>query len=1377
MYPLPGPFPTNAILLVLLVWIYPRFGITQPLPLSSYKDGEIYTFSSDNQFWPSVQDSLGFIWGYNKNLDLIKFDGTDITVFENDPLDSNSIQPTFRFPPKIYATEGRELWIKQHQGIDRLDIGTNQFQSYNEVLNRFDGIGPNIYHSFLIDSRGNKYIGASRGVFVILNGSDTVNHFKGTQHVFQLFEDQYRNIWALNGSPGYSGDFLFKLDVDSLKTDQYVKMPQYRENLPDWYFLLYGQAVYIPELKNSQLLLNSGRIFQFNIIDEELSLINKGLQENELVYSIFKHEGTIAIGTNKSRVLLYDPKKEAFSPFIDLGDESENQKIWYMFISNEGIFWIVGEKKTYQVLPRHQRFKLAPYPDDIIKTAATAGNHRLVGLKGDVFFNTKKGLIPVLDQNNTKPIQLDFGISDFALPDTSRMSKKHPISLSKLYAISGLLFKENKHNNTLSLVLYQYPYATKYFQFDTLGQRTDYYYCDQTNKNCASEHVMSIDIDKDDNLWIMGWQTLARFTRNDHSFIKMRYSKKNINGLKFRYITSGLVDQDQQLWVGYSKTGISRYNPFTQTFKHYEFEKESPNSLISNRWVKDFCEDSNNHVWVASHGGLSKWSKKLDHFTRYNKSNLLPSNSPLLLREDKNGTLWVVFEHTIAYYDSAKDVFHSFEEKDGYVPDKYSHILVDDSNNLFLQSDKHTLIINANLLKKDERVPALFLKDFILYKEQSIHKLNREPDQPIYHTTLPFNQNDFTIRYNTPEYLFPQNTTFKYQMEGYADNEWRNNGLKREVTFTNLDHGQYLFRLKCINRHGLENQTPLIISINILPPWYLTWWAIALWTTLSLLVLISAYRYQLNRQLAAAETTRLKELNIVKSRFYNNITHEFRTPLTIIIGMADQIKSDSALWLQEGVQLIKRNSNQLLYLVNQLLDLSKLEAGSMPLHYVHENIIPFVNYIQEAFHSFADTKDIRLHFLTNQKELYMDYDPDKMQNIVSNLLTNAIKFTPAGNDVYLTIEKRNTDQLTIIVRDTGIGIKKEELPFIFDRFYQADTSNTRRSEGTGIGLSICKEFVKLMGGKISVESEINKGTTFFLEFPITHRFKNKAQLNQPKSSDLISNTILTTKKSSTKDHTINQKRHLILLVEDNQDVILYLSSILSINYTIISAKNGQEGIGLAIENVPDLIVSDIMMPVKDGFELCQTLKQDVRTSHIPIILLTAKADQSDRLEGLTYGADAYLLKPFHKEELLIRIEKLIDLRTQLQKRFEKTTDHKNIISAYKNTPDQSFLINLVNIVEENLSKDNFGSPELCRQVGLSRSQVFRKLKAITGKSGTQFIRSIRLEKAKELLATTDLNVSQVCYAVGFSNPAYFSRVFQKEFGMSPSEFRSMKSKN
>ena len=538
------------------------------------------------------------------------------------------------------------------------------------------------------------------------------------------------------------------------------------------------------------------------------------------------------------------------------------------------------------------------------------------------------------------------------------------------------------------------------------------------------------------------------------------------------------------------------------------------------------------------------------------------------------------------------------------------------------------------------------------------------------------------------------------------------------------------------------------------------------------------YTGQLER-LKQKEKLKMEELDQMKNSFYTHITHEFRTPLTIILGMADQIREDHDRNLDQGLEMITRNGKKLLNMTNQLLDLSKMEAMLMPVHWVQQDIISYLKYLVESFHSFAEASHIDLSYSIDEDSLVMDFDPDKINDILSNLISNAIKFTPKGGKVSVNAfreEINGEHRLQLQVIDNGPGIAKEYLPRVFERYFQAERHEDEYSEGSGLGLAITRELVFLMNGDISVSSELNKGTTFTVTIPISNKAKKEAVIYQTKAdSTKMGNTDSEIEPLPSES---NGKLKL-LIVEDSKDVAAYLNSLLYLNYEISNAWNGVEGLEMAIDMIPDLIISDVMMPLMDGFTMCRKLKNDLRTSHIPIIMLTARNERASRMEGLRSGVDVYLVKPFNKEELFVRLDKLIALRKELRDSFRRMTQvsEKSFLKIQRlsdtnlsaHSQEYAFLSRVYEILKLHLSEEEFGISELCVSLGMSRSQLYRKFSSITDISVHQFIRNLRLIKAQELLRSTNLNVSEVAYDTGFKNPSHFSRVYSEHFGNTPSK--------
>lgn len=515
----------------------------------------------------------------------------------------------------------------------------------------------------------------------------------------------------------------------------------------------------------------------------------------------------------------------------------------------------------------------------------------------------------------------------------------------------------------------------------------------------------------------------------------------------------------------------------------------------------------------------------------------------------------------------------------------------------------------------------------------------------------------------------------------------------------------------------------------------------------------------------------LQELDLLKSKLYANIAHEFRTPLTLIHGNAEEIAEQHDEETTEKVVRIIQSSDKILFLVNQMLNLSKIEEGGLPMHYVQTDLLTFVRFIAGSFQGYADSRKISLHFDSMLPQLMMDVEAEKLEESLSNLLSNAIKYTPEGGDVFVTIRapemaKTADREVEISVRDNGIGIPEDQLEKIFIRFYRFEDGRYPSHEGNGIGLTLVKEYLKMMNGSIHVKSRLGEGSEFVLTLPITQNAPVQDVIpGKFKAGEKADTEILCLPSVGTHD-----ENPILLLVEDNKDMVGYLIGLLKEDYRIITAGNGIQGIRQAIEHVPDIILSDVMMPGKDGFQVCAELKNDFRTSHIPIVLLTARADTESRIKGLECGADAYLTKPFNKKELKVCLHNLFVQRETLRVKFRKTAFDK---ATGEDRPElnEKFLSRAVRFLEKNYKNERYGIDNLYSDLGISRVQLHRKLTALTGQSASGFIRNFRLQKARQLLLETNQNISDIAYEVGFGDANYFSKVFNTEYGITATELR------
>jgi len=693
---------------------------------------------------------------------------------------------------------------------------------------------------------------------------------------------------------------------------------------------------------------------------------------------------------------------------------------------------------------------------------------------------------------------------------------------------------------------------------------------------------------------------------------------------------------------------------------------------------------------------------------------------------------------------------------------------------------------------------------------------------------IEYRERNLHFEFAAPFFEAETETKYQYLLDGY-DSDWSVWSKYPRKNYTNLDPGLYSFRVRARNIYNHLGEED-VFKFKILPPWYMTWWAYLLYLGFFLLLMFLVVKWrshklardkkklehtikertqeiqEKNKQLKD-QSEKLQEMDKVKSRFFANISHEFRTPLTLIMSPAEQMQSEvKNKHHKEKLKTMLRGSQRLLTLINQLLDLARIDSGKLKLQVTDQNIVSFLKGILASFYILTQQNQLALEFQSEEEEIPLYFDPPKMEEVIHNLLINAVKFTPPDGKITVSVfrdQQESTAEgvklkryVKISVRDTGIGISQEQITHIFDRFFQAENLKVKSHKGTGIGLALAKEIIQLHHGTIDAHSQEGEGTEFVIRLHMGSEHLKPNEIADPsaapykpqkdKEIETLYMKMETEKQTEQKndidkmeegEEDIDDEKPVILVVEDDADVRKYIRDpLVESHYTVVEAGDGKEGIEKALKIIPDLIVSDIMMPEPDGYELCKTLKADIRTSHVPIVLLTAKASEESIIQGLKTGADDYVTKPFNSKILLNRIKNLIDLRKQLQLKLQR--ESLKMPSEIKvSSLDAQFLNKFKGIIEENLSDEDFRIDDLCEKLGLKRANLFKKIKALTGGTPNQFIVSYRLDRGAQLLRENFGNVTDVAMAVGFNTAAYFTKCFNDKFHMSPSTYQASESKS
>ncbi len=926
------------------------------------------------------------------------------------------------------------------------------------------------------------------------------------------------------------------------------------------------------------------------------------------------------------------------------------------------------------------------------------------------------------------------------------------------------------------------------FSYDVQKEKSRHYsFNPERQDGLPQKEVYGLYIDNKGSLWIVTDNYFSRLTDPERGIFENH---------KFNLMTSNnailrpSVNQDREglFWIG-SDLGLISFNSRSGKFNQYVNDPNIPGSL-NNNYLKSICPDPENpakYLWVGtSGGGLNRFDKEAGTFISYTKKDGLPNNVIYGILSDSKGRLWMSTNHGLSVFTPRTGRFRNFDVLDGLQSNEFNTGAFYKSGNgeMFFGGIKGLNYFYPQDVKDNDFIPDIVITSCEILNgsgpaaDQSSLNYSLEPLASI---TLPFEKNNIRFGFAALSYSAPEKNRYMYKLENFNEN-WIDAGTKHSASYTNLPPGHYVFMVKGSNNDGVWNEKGALINLIILPPWFRTWWAYFIYALLFVSALFFLRYNELNRiklknqlKLEKIESDSLRQLDQLKTRFFANISHEFRTPLTLILGQVDSVlSSDIGTKAKSKLHIANRNARRLLTLINQLLDISKIEAGSMQLKSEPHNIVSFLKSLFYSFESLADTKQITLKFECSLVNIPVIFEPDKMEKVFYNLFSNAFKFTPPGGTITVKAGISGSSA-EISIKDTGSGIPSDRSGRIFDRFYQLDNSSTREHEGTGIGLALTKELIELHKGKIEVKSKAGEGAEFIVILPLGN-LNHKIIFDAVPRRGMLDETSPSSP-SETNDESLVKggngrvnNGEIILIVEDNTDVRNYITEQLENEFVIIDAANGETGIAKACSIIPDLIITDVMMPKMDGYRFSMEIRKDERTSHIPIIMLTAKAGLDDKIEGLETGIDAYLTKPFSTRELRVRVKNLIRQRNELRKRFSTATIIRpSEVSAV--SADQVFLQKTIQIVEKNFDDEQFGVEWLSSEVGMSISQLNRKLKALIDQPAGQLIRSLRLQRAADLIKQNSGTIAEICYQVGFNDQSYFSRAFKKQFGCSPSDYK------
>ena len=945
---------------------------------------------------------------------------------------------------------------------------------------------------------------------------------------------------------------------------------------------------------------------------------------------------------------------------------------------------------------------------------------------------------------------------------------------------------------------------------DTQFNLTHYRHDPDNIYSLSDNNVYCVYEDKSGRIWIATFSNGINYMAKDkkgkdifinHRNLLQKYPIKQCN--KVRYITA---DNTGRLWIGTTgglvMADLNFNNPADLTFRHYTRFPQDPDALGNNdvHWI---TQTRNNELYIATFGGgLNKLvnidSKGRAKFKSYTVKDGLPSDILLSIQEDKKGCLWISTENGLSKFTPDEEKFENFQIGHRRFNIRFSEAASEylADGDMAFGTNHGIFHFNPDSIKKSTYEPPVTFTQLLLANNTVVPGISPLQKCIIDDTdklVLSHKENIFTIQYAALDYTRPSDIQYAYMLEGFEE-DWNYVGKQRAATYTNLPKGDYVLKVRSTNSDGVWTDNTRELKIKVMPSFWETPFAYVIYILILLLVVFTAVYilstiYRLKHKVVMEH-----ELTNLKLRFFTDISHELRTPLTLITAPLNHILQDKGLpaGIREQLSVVERNSNRMLRLVNQILDFRKIQNQKMKMQVQQLEIVSFTRKIMDYFEAVAKERNINYVLESEKEAVYLWVDADKYEKIVYNLLSNSFKYTPDEKMIKIVIAE-NERIVSLTVQDQGIGITDNKKKKLFVRFENHVESKSMFHLSTGIGLSLVKEFADMHKAEIYVTSKVGEGSSFKIDF-----LKGKEHYDE-KVEFLLNDTDSderTDERPLIDDDTDNIEdgsgtdtgKDVMMIVEDNSELRKFLKSIFRTDYHIIEAANGEEGKEKAIKHVPDIIISDVMMPVKDGFQMMQELRRDITTSHIPLILLTAKTAIESKLEGLEYGADDYITKPFNATYLKARVRNILLSRAKLQESYRKKLlndrwkededkSGENDTKAPAMSPnDQKFMNKLMELMERNIDNGDLIVDDLVKDMAVSRSVFFKKLKSLTGLAPVEFIKEIRINKAVQLIESGEFSITQIAYMVGINDPRYFSKCFKQKMGMTPTEYKDSKTR-
>lgn len=1332
---------------------------------------------SQNLVLSIAQDKEGFMWFGTKD-GLNKYDGYRFKVFQNEPNNPNSISSNYI--SSLFTDHNGKLWIGTDIGIVNVyNAASQSFQRISLPLNNSKNKNSDGINSITQDKTGDIWIGTiGSGIFKIPFLNQLHNFTKIQQYhndssgkynlcsniIKKIVIDDEGIIW-IGTNKGLNRIDPKTVSISSFYFD--VKHPNAPGSDADFSISSINKAD-----KNYLWLGTRSGLVKFNTVDNSfkvfphhLSVFRYGWGEINAIAQ--DKQGILWLAT-PGELMRFDTKTLKYESVKN--DPLKPESISYnsissLFLDRTNILWIGTSGMGIDYFdPKANRFGL-------LKRKATT-NSRVTGFSIRAILEESERYVWISAEVLYRWDRKTGELKSFETSSTKLNAFGNTSVWSMIKSTDGNLW----FASTEGLFVYNSKTETaKQFKYDR-----------ENPNGLPLSNVNSIFEDKNGIIWIVTENFLSKMTdRKKGIFNHFKLLNNPMNSTTKRCFI--YEDNKNQLWLG-TKNGLLIFDKNKEVFYGYQNNPKKPNSLSNNQVNAVFPDPikPDGFLWIGTSSGLNLFDINKQSFTHFTQKDGLPNNVIYGITSDSQDNLWLSTNKGISKYNIKRKKFRNYDVEDGLQSNEFNTgaVFKGSKGELFFGGINGLNYFFPDQISDNPFQPFLGITGLKVYSQ------SKKKNEIAESKEIPINKNEnitFTPRdeiiifeFAALDFSSPAKNKFAYKLENFNEN-WIYIDNSRTATFTHLPSGNYILKVKGSNNDGVWNEEGISIPFKVLPHWSATWWAVTFYILLFLLLFFFIRKYEMKRitmknelELEQKEYNTLKVLDQLKSRFFANISHEFRTPLTLISGYAENLmEALPTNHIKKQAQGIDQNAKTLLKLINELLDISKLEAGKMNLKLSQQNIVLYLKNLFFSVESFSEKRHISLNFVSDETDIQVVFDDEKMEKIIMNIVSNALKFTPENGEITLTIQRKNKEMLSICICDNGIGIEKESISNIFDRFYQADNSDTRLYEGTGIGLALVKELVELHSGTVKAfnnEELIGQnGTTFSIELPIGN------------VSEIINEQAIEIKNQNHSEINIHQNKKLqipvisfdkkiIVLVEDNLAIRTFVKNLLLPNYKVIEASNGEEGFEQAKRTIPDVIITDVMMPKLDGISMVHLLRNEEKTSHIPIVILTGKAALEDRLAGLETGIEAYLTKPFSVKELQLILNNLIQQRKQLlnkyQNKFVVAADEIPLASV-----DQLFLEKAIQHIKNNIENTSFNVEQLADKMCLSPSQLHRKLQALIDQAPGQLIRNIRLQRAADLIKKNAGTLADICFQTGFNDQTYFSRAFKNQFGCSPSAFK------